>query len=511
MSDVSANGNDPARSLSFPMSRSAIGVCIAGLTAMYLFRTTIATVDPDMWHELTLARETLRRGTVPWENFSAYTTTVYPSVHHEWGAGMIAYPLVQFFGSTGIVILRFLLCGATAWICWRNARENGATVAILSFLAPVAILMADKGFSPVRAQMYTYMMTALLLGWLRRDQRGDRKWIALWLILFLMWVNLHAGFLVGAGFFALEWLERVFRGLPSRHLLATGLVMIPAIAVNPYGWHYYGYLLHAVTLDRPLVDEWHPIWADSFHHQLLFSASLLLLLYAVKHRLSDDLGLPIVAVAAIEAALHQRMLAIYAIAWVIHVPGWINRTELGSQMNSIWSRRETLLKTFWGLIAVGFFALWIGGRPWAVRIPGTWSPVARNEVVYPVGPVKYLRTAGRKANLLTPFDSGAFVTWKLYPQVLVSLDGRYEVGYPPELATENWNLYMARDGWQAALERFPTDLILVPRTLPLAKAIRQCSDWKQVYGDDGFTIFAPADQDWPIENRRGETFEGQIP
>jgi hypothetical protein len=37
--------------------------------------------------------------------------------------------------------------------------------------------------------------------------------------------------------------------------------MLILTVVNPYGWDYVPYLWHALLLDRPLVEEWAPLWA----------------------------------------------------------------------------------------------------------------------------------------------------------------------------------------------------------------------------------------------------------
>lgn len=486
--------------------------CAAGLLAMYLFRTTLSVIDPDLWHELSLAREVWRLGYVPWDNFFAYTPTKYPCVHHEWGAGIIAFIFTQLAGSAGIVILRYCLTVGLAAACWQSARKAGATFAVLSFLAPVAILMGDFGFSPVRAQMYSFLFAALLLGWLREDQQGSRRWLIPWLVLFVVWVNVHAGFLVGAGFFALEWFERVWRKLPHRHLLIAGLLMIPLIGLNPYGWRYISYLIHAVTLSRPLVSEWGLIWKDALHHQVFYLASLFILAYAVRgRRLPHDLGLPIVCVAALEAALHQRMLPIYAIAWIIHVPAWITRTELGKQMELIWVNRRRALQLFWATAAVVFGTLWLQNAPWNVHVPDRAVGDRNQGVVYPVGPVAYLQTVGRRTNLMTPFDQGAYVSWKLFPQVHVSLDSRYEVAYPVEQANANWRFYMAKSGWESELRRYQTDAVLVPRFLPVARAMENHANWKRVYVDDTFSLYVPSASQWPVVNREEVELHGTFP
>src|SRR5262249_21989569 len=144
-------------------------------------------------------------------------------------------------------------------------------------------LLVDAGFSTVRAQMYSFVLLAALLYLLDLDRRGQRKWIALWLPLYVAWANLHGGFLVGAGVFFLHWTEQWLRGEPHRHLLLVGLAMIPLALFTPYGAHYPAYLFQALTTDRSHIPEWDSLWAGGSAGAIgAYAASLALLAYAIR-------------------------------------------------------------------------------------------------------------------------------------------------------------------------------------------------------------------------------------
>ena len=44
--------------------------------------------------------------------------------------------------------------------------------------------------------------------------------------------------------------------------------------------------------------------------------------------------------------------------------------------------------------------------------------------------VDILALAGAKGNAATPFAWGSYVSWRLYPNIKISMDGRYETAYP---------------------------------------------------------------------------------
>ena len=150
--------------------------------------------------------------------------------------------------------------------------------------------------------MYSFVGLALLLIFLDRDRAGHRRWLFIWLPLFVLWLNLHAGFLVGAGLFAVHWLEQMLRRQPHWHLLLTGLVMMALIGINPYGLSYYAYLLHGVTASRPHVSEWRPLWEAAPAKIVFVAFTLLVLAYGIwRNGWTRLAGLPLIAITALAA------------------------------------------------------------------------------------------------------------------------------------------------------------------------------------------------------------------
>ena len=63
----------------------------AGLISFFLSLTAFNLVDVDIWHEMALIRESLRADHLLTQDVFTYIPTVSPSIHHEWGAGLLAY------------------------------------------------------------------------------------------------------------------------------------------------------------------------------------------------------------------------------------------------------------------------------------------------------------------------------------------------------------------------------------------------------------------------------------
>lgn len=491
-----------------------VGVALA---AMLLHRMSLAVADVDLWHEMALAREIVATGHVPHQDSFAYTPTLPIVVHHEWGAGMVAYLVALAAGAPGVLLLRYALAAGLCWGCWAAARRRGATMATLRFAAPVAILLVDVGLGTVRAQQYSFMFAALLLYWLDRDRAGHRKWLWLWLPLFVIWADVHAGVMFGAVLFAAHAAEQLLRRRPAQHLIAAGVAMGALLVVNPWTTHYYGYLWRAIAMPRPMVTEWGPLLQTADPLRLgLFVASVLLAVWTVwRTGLRRFEGVAILLVTALMALKSYRLVCFYAIAWFCYVPGYLEEElrqwRAGRGLLESFTARDRGQFVVWGAIAVLFVTLAMPQEPWRLRVPGVplrqeWLPV------YPVGAVDYLDAQGFRGNVLTCFEWAAYVSWKLHPRVRVSFDSRYEVAYPPGSLERNKALYAALPGWERLLSGGGPQAVIVRRTQPLALALAASSEWRRAYHDEVFDVFAPVgDGQLPATAFAGRARDGTLP
>lgn len=480
------------------------------LAALYLAGVAqVNRADLDMWHEMALAREAWALGQLPVEDAYAYTPTVSPVVHHEWGTGVILYGLARLGGAGGVLTLRMLLAVVLAAVCVVCARRRGATSEVLCFLMPVGIFMTWMGFSPVRAQLFTMVMLAFLLLCLDQDRRGQRRWIVPWLCLYTLWLNLHGGFAISFPLLGLHMAEQALRRRPVGHLAATLLAMAGLIVVNPYGADYYPFLWRSLAMDRPQITEWLPIWKSWWLVQVFFWFSLVLLAYAVRHRGWRAVpGLPIVAVLAIEAMAHQRHAVLYAIAWTCYVPAWMQGSAQAEIFARLLNRRSPVAVALWGLIAAFGIGCAVSARPWKLSVPA--NPGDDPRLTYPAGAVDYLVDNGFRGNLMVPFTAGAYVLWKAHPQVKVSIDSRYEVAYQHGVFEEHARFYGARDGWEEVLRMYATDAVLVPRLARVAQHMPP-PGWERAYRDDAFDVYVRDAVPLPVVDLSGQRLRGRFP
>ena len=454
--------------------------------------------DPDMFHEMALFREALRRGSLPLEDCFAYTPTVSPSIHHEWGTGAILYVVATKLGAIGVLALAYTFLGLTLGVILATARRKGASWTVLGSVAPVGVVLLGSAATVFRAQMFTLAAMALLLYALERDRHGWRAWILPWLAVWLLWLNLHGGFVVGLALLAAHALEQALRRKPVGHLVLVAMAMLALVAVNPYGWRYYPYLATALTMDRPLITEWWPVWRAKSLPLGAFVFAVLIAAYAIlKRGPRQSHGILVLAATAWAAAQHQRHLSLLAVAWIAYVPSLVQGTAIGGALESFWTSRPTVARLSWaGVALLALASAWMHG-PATLPVPA--NPWENPHICYPVGAAEFLRESRFRGNLMVPFTVGAYVSWKLHPDVQVSIDGRYEVAYQPGVLERIHDFYKAAPDWWETLEMYPTDAVLVPRSSPVEAPLAAIG-WEYVYVDEAYAVLTP--RPWTVEQDR---------
>ena len=438
------------------------------------------------------ARKALAEGRVPTADHFAFTPTVDPSVHHEWGTGLVLYGLFTRLGPGGIMTLKYALALSVMGIALVTALRRGASLPLIALVAPLAIAAGTIGFTTLRAQVFTLWFLALLLGWFDADRRGGRAWMVPCALAFLVWLNLHAGFVLGLALVVAHGFEMALRRQPYGHLLLLAGIVAAMVAINPFGVSYYRYLAHALLMDRSQISEWWPLWRTEPRLFGIYLASLALIGYCASQlgwRRLD--GLLVLLVTAYAAASHTRHLPIYLIAWLSYVPGYLQLTPLGQWVAQIWQQRRMAIATAASLLAVVCASRAMALEPWRMRMPEAEADGLAGLPVYPTQAVEHLRKTGFRGHLLTPFIAGGYCIWELYPQVKVSLDGRYEVAYQAGVFEDHVTLFEARSGWREVLAKYSADMLLVPVGCPLSAALAGNAQWGRVYADPGYELYAP--------------------
>jgi hypothetical protein len=193
---------------------------------------------------------------------------------------------------------------------------------------------------------------------------------------------------------------------------------------------------------------------------------------------------------------HIRHLPFFLMAAGAYWPVCLNvnvdywRSHAG--LKKLWPRKSLKFAVLGclALVTLYNFFFFIADQPFSLQLPE--KPIAQEDVnylFYPVGAVNFIEKQGLSGKILSKFEWGEYLIWKLYPRCLVAFDGRYETVYPREVDQQYDALIYARPQWRLFLKTYPPDLILLDKRMPIVNLIRQEPHWRQIYADSGCVLF----------------------
>lgn len=473
------------------------------MLAIVLERLTCATPDPDLWGYMAFGRLFWQTGSFPYRDTFAYLPTLDPFVYHEWLTGVFLYPLYQLAGAPGLQLLKYFLGLITVALVYLTARLRGAEplAAILGLILVQPFL--GIGYSPVRAQAFTFAFFALSLYLLERA-RITGRFRALWVLvpLQVLWANLHGGFLAGLGLLVFYSLGELLSRRPFLPYVKVFLVACLATLLNPYGLEYWRYLADAVSMPRPEITEWVSAYqayrrGTFFNEFMLFFLVAAIVLYMSLRmhwrELTPMLALCLTFYLGVKHLRHQVFFYLLAGAYLATpIARYLEVMRADPKLQSL---KQWGLRLGWqipallvGAVLVYYGWLVAAEGPLSFRLPSLPSP-GKSAIYYPTGAVAYIQEHRLSGKLLTEFDWGEYLIWSLSPGCRVSLDGRFEAVYPAGVCQEYFNFIYARPGWRQFLEKYPPDMILVDSRSPIAKLLQNDPSWQEVYQDPGAALF----------------------
>lgn len=470
----------------------------AGVTALVLGRLTETLADPDLWGYLAFGRLFWEGRGFPYADVFSYTPVKTLWVYHEWLTGVVFYPLYETLGAAGLQGLKYAAGLATAFLIYKTARLRGATApAAIAALVLVSPLFGFA-YSPVRAQIFTNLFFVLTLYLLEAAHLSGRP-ACLWRLapVFMLWANLHGGFVAGLGLIGM-FAAGAF--LSGKKAWPYWLILFPTSAatlINPYGLQYWIYLKEALLMPRPDIDEWHSVFfalsngeftSNVIMFLILVLLAVLMLWAAKTRRPADIIILLVTSFLAFRHVRHQSLffLAMGCLAPFYFTQVWTLFKASGSWTGPPKAARRITAVLFAGLLL--FYGIrFAAGAPFSLTLQNV-SGGYRADNNYPTGAVAFIRSHRLKGNVLTEFSWGEYVLWSL-PACRVAMDGRYETVYTKKSAGEYFAFARGETGWREYLEKYPHTLILFRRESTASALVQELPDWAPVYADADCILF----------------------
>lgn len=456
-------------------------VLLLGLFGM----TARPATDPDLWWHLRTGQWIMENGRIPHSDRFSFTRAGQPWVSHEWLSEVAFYEIWKHIGAGGLIIASTIVTTVGFMLLYLRCPGKPHWAAVATALGALASAPAWG----VRPQMFTFVLASLLLWLLERGQ--ERPWLLLSVPpLFLLWLNLHAGFALGPALMLAysvglvvevcigDTLWREARLILARLVLLM-LACLALVPLNPSGVQLYRYpfdTLRSAAM-RSFIVEW---FSPNFHEMRFFPFLVVFLLLLVlirrpQARAPARVLVPLVltTLLALDAVRHIPifvLLAVPVIAAGLAVPWTL--TGRPAPSSSVWVR------PVFNVMAVVLMAALALVR-WGMLTRGQAEAEAHQ---FPKKAVEALHSRGGGGKVFAYYDWGGYTIYKLYPAYRVFVDGRADL-YGDELLRQFQTTVQARTGWRDVLDRWNVRAVLLPPYCALAQALALDPNWHLEYRD----------------------------
>lgn len=487
-----------------PTTRKTTFIVAISLVCITFYRLCSPVTDIDLWGYMSFGKLFWLGDSFPYHDPFSYVPKKDIWVYHEWLTGVVLYKIFDVFGETGLQLLRYAVGFSTAGFVYIAARLRGAERLPAAFGVFFASLAFGIGYSPVKAQIFTYFLFVLTVYILETARnKGYFRLLALLVPTQILWCNFHGGFIAGLGLTAIYSIGQITSRRRAVPFLVVTLASVISTLVNPYGVLYWFNILDAITMSRPFIAEWWSVltaikagYALSNHFMFILLVALALLA-VIKYKWKDVTDLLVLGVTAFLAFRSNRHEVFFILSFGIYLPvvfmPYINRLISDSKFTELVTRLNWKAATAILLCLITFPIYRISNHhPLHLELPST--PTAQSGFYYPNGAIKWIKESNLTGNILTDFEWGEFLTWELYPKCFVSMDGRYESVYPDDVFDEYIRFYFGLEGWRNFLDKYHHDIILIKREAKVYRLLRQEENWSETYSDLGSAIFLPCNR-----------------
>jgi hypothetical protein len=427
--------------------------------------------ETDTFWEIRTGLLTITQRSLP--NVDPFSWTVHgqPWTLNSWGFNVTIATFYRLAGLPAVALLCASLVAAVGALVLLLARRLGAspivTATLLLLTSPLLI-----GWLSARPQLVDYVAVLALTMLMRGLVEGRRSaWSLLALgILTIVWVNLHAGALLGVAIVGaitvMAFARRRTRDR-TRWCLAALVTVAASSLINPYGIELIGQTIQVKGASTGIIDEWAHV--DPTNPTQMIMIVLGLVALAVSARRADAAFAGALSVAVLGSVTAIRLLPILVLLALPVLAAFASQPVV---LGYLHSRRVVLGP---GAVAGVAALLWLA-------VPSLGHIGRPDPAIYPTRAVQDIP---RSCKLFNSYVLGGFVLLER-PDVQVSLDSRNDLYGAKRVAAEE---RLVRGRGDIAQELSAAGCVLVPPTSGLAKRLRTSPQWELKSSEPSAALF----------------------
>ena len=475
---------------------SSLAAMVLVLGLVYLFFCTRPIWHTDVWGHLSYGRYLWETGALPATEPLLPFAKGMPFVDSAWLSQLIGYAIVstgrlQLAGLQGLFAILVTAC-ATLLTCQSYRQNRHVWFAFLS--VGVFLLVSWIPLSVPRPQLAGQVCFVFLLTRLASGTRRASDWIVI-PIVFALWANLHASFMMGLGLLASFWMGRsldvfrrtrsvlaVMRDQRTRRLLLLTELAATAVLLNPYTIGLYVEALQfSKNANLQDLTEWHPLTLRDSQGQVF---ALVAVLLAVLYRLSPRRvqSWEVLALIGLGAA---TMWSNRMIVWWGPVAGLLTAQHAFAAWRR-WRHAPLVAEPApragkWSVVSVGLAWIFLMLSPLGIALlHGKHTPVARAlSKSTPIFAVEYLTKHPPQGPVFNTYEWGDYLQWAGPKDLQLFVNSHAHL-----IPRDVWQAYMQvielRTGWEEVLDRYGVNTVVVDseNRESLIKRLKEDEKWQ---------------------------------
>lgn len=447
------------------------------------FSLNLSNFDFDLWARLIVGASVVATGVVPKQDFLSYTPT-HNWYDHEWGSGVIFYLTQSNFGGIGLLVLQsvliFLIFFTVSKVIKLRTQEPPFNI-FFYFIAFQAMISAVS--SPIRCHLFSFLFFTVFIYILELARKGNNKPLFVLPFLMIIWNNLHGGCVSGIGLICIYILGEY---LNKNQFKKYAFALIPTVLVlpiNPYGFEYLGFLLSANTMKRPDIVEWWGLFSPfhllGFIKFKLFMFAIMFVEFFTVFKNKAFKNFDRTKFLLILFTLFLSLRSIKLLPFFVIVSACFVYEDFYKLLGA---RVKKVLNISTYIIVILYCATSFSAKNFEPKV---------NFSLYPVKEVEFVKQNNLDGKILLNFGLGSYASYKLYPDNLIFMDGRYEEVYYDYMMPLLKKFFLVNPGWDEVLSRFTPDVMIIEKYYPVYKKLQE-SNWTLVYEGKTFGVFLPS-------------------
>ena len=443
-----------------------------------------SAVDMDYWARLLQGNAFFQLGTILKTDIFSYTPT-HKWLDHEWGASIIFSLIQNIFGYVGVLFFKTILVFLIFLFLYKTIRlykkENNFTFNLLYFIL-IVLAMPTITQSWIRCHLFTFLFFSVSIYILERVRLSKNyKLLYILPVIMLFWVNIHGGCVSLLGLLFIYFVGEFFNKKEYKHFFYALLLSFLVMFINPYGLDYVKFIFMATTMVRPFVTEWispfsHPYKFFMIEFKVLYLVNLILLICSVKKFKFDYTKYILLIVCAYLSFKYVKNTPFFIMTSAVFL-----YDELFNYIDILLKKIKTNLNSNKLFIFISCIVIIFSLCKLLLNINYLFYP---NISLQPVDVVNFIGKKELKGNILAPFDMGSYIIYKLFPNNLIYMDGRYEEVYYKQTKDLLDDFYNVKENWDEILrQNYKHDYIIVPSDALVNDYLSKRNDFKRIYSD----------------------------